>query len=126
MLVADQVDPDQTQELARLHAAGGADVHVYAMAAGPDVIVPSGSPPAAALDEAAMARAAKAGGGSLVLVSPDDQDIRQLADRIDRSIAAAPLVEGERWVDFGYWLGLLFVPLMLLFFRPGGAVALQS
>jgi hypothetical protein len=73
-----------------------------------------------------MARAAKAGGGSLVLVSPDDRDIRQLAERIDRSIAAAPLVEGERWVDFGYWLALFFVPLALLFFRPGGAVALQS
>jgi Ca-activated chloride channel family protein len=126
VLVADQIDPDQAQELRRLHTEGGADVHVYAMAAGPDVIVPSGSPPAVALDEAAMARAAKAGGGSLVLVSPNDRDIRQLADRIDRSIAAAALVEGERWIDYGYWLGLLFLPLMLLFFRPGGAVALQS
>ena len=126
VLVADQVAPEQAQELARMRAAGGADVHVYAMAAGPDVIVPSGSPPAPALDQAAMARAAKAGGGSLVLVSPDDRDIRQLANRIDRSIAAAPLEEGERWVDFGYWIGLLFIPLGLLFFRPGGAVALQQ
>jgi hypothetical protein len=49
-----------------------------------------------------------------------------LAGQIDRSIAAAPLQEGERWVDLGYWLGLLFIPLTLLFFRPGGAVALQS
>jgi Ca-activated chloride channel family protein len=126
LLVADHVTPEQSQELAGLREAGGADVHVYAMAAGPDVIVPSGSPPAAVLDEAAMARAARAGGGSLVVVSPDDRDLRQLAGQIDRSIAAAPLQEGERWVDFGYWLGLFFVPLMLLFFRPGGAVALQS
>jgi hypothetical protein len=73
-----------------------------------------------------MERAARAGGGSLVLVSPDDRDIRQLADRIDRSIAAAPLVEGERWVDFGYWIVPFFIPLGLLFWRPGGAVALQS
>ncbi len=126
LLVADHVTPEQSQELARLRDAGGADVHVYAMAGGPDVIVPSGSPPAAVLDESAMARAARAGGGTLVVVSPDDRDLRQLAGQIDRSIAAAPLQEGERWVDFGYWLGLFFVPLMLLFFRPGGAVALQS
>jgi Ca-activated chloride channel family protein len=126
VLVADYVDPEQSQELARLRAEGGANVHVYAMAAGPDVMVPAGSPPAAALDQAAMARAAKAGGGSLVLVSPDDRDMRQLAERIDRSIAAAPLVEGERWIDFGYWLVPFFIPLGLLFWRPGGAVALQS
>ena len=126
LLVADHVTREQSQELAGLREAGGADVHVYAMAAGPDVIVPSGSPPAAVLDGAAMARAARAGGGSMVVVSPDDRDVRQLAGQIDRSIAAAPLQEGERWVDFGYWLGLFFVPLMLLFFRPGGAVALQS
>ena len=126
LLVADHVMPEQTQELARLREAGAAEVHVYAMAAGPDVMVPSGSPPAAVLDEPAMERAARAGGGSLVVVSPDDRDVRQLDGQIDRSIAAAPLQEGERWVDFGYWLGLFFIPLTLLFFRPGGAVALQS
>jgi len=126
VLVADHVEPEQSQELARIRAEGGADMHVYAMAAGPDVSVPSGSPPAAALDPSAMARAAKAGGGSLVVVTPDDRDIRQLASRIDRSIEAAPLLEGERWVDFGYWLLPFFIPLVLLFWRPGGAVALQS
>ena len=126
VLVADHVDDQQLDELARMRDAGGADVHVYAMAAGSDVIVPADSPPAAALDRDAMARAAAAGGGSLVVVSPDDRDLRQLAGQIERSIRAAPLQEGERWVEFGYWLGLFFVPLMLLFFRPGGAVALQS
>jgi len=126
VLIADHVDPQQSQELARIRSGGGADVHVYAMAAGPDVIVPAGSPPASALDREAMERAAKAGGGSLVLVSPDDRDVQQLAGRIDRSIAAAPLMEGERWVDFGYWILPFFIPLGLLFFRPGGAVALQS
>jgi Ca-activated chloride channel family protein len=126
VLVADHVAEQQLGELERIRDAGGADVHVYAMAAGSEVIVPVNSPPAAALDRDAMARAAAAGGGSLVVVSPDDRDIRQLAGQVERSIRAAPLQEGERWVEFGYWLGLLFVPLMLLFFRPGGAVALQS
>ncbi|MCW8872209.1 MAG: VWA domain-containing protein, partial [Xanthomonadales bacterium] len=108
VLVADHVDREQSQELARLRAEGGADVHVYAMAAGPDVIVPAGSPPAPSLDRAGMAQVAKAGGGSLVVVSPDDRDVRQLAGQIERSIEAAPLREGERWFDFGYWLGLFF------------------
>jgi len=126
VLIADHVDAQQLGEFEQMHRAGGADVHVYAMAAGSDVIVPADSPPAPALDRAAMARAAAAGGGSLVVVSPDDGDIRQLAGEIERSIEAAPLQEGERWVEFGYWLGLLFLPLLLLFFRPGGAVALQS
>jgi len=126
VLIADYVGPEQSQELARIRSAGGADVHVYAMAAGPDASVPADSPPAPALDQPAMARAARAAGGSLVLVSPDDRDIRQLAGQIERSIEAAPLVEGERWVDFGYWLVPLFIPLLLLFWRPGGAVALQS
>ena len=45
--------------------------------------------------------------------------------RIDRSIAAAPLVEGERWAELGYWLLPFLVALVLVFFRPGGAVALQ-
>jgi Ca-activated chloride channel family protein len=125
VLIADYVAPDQTAELRRLHDAGGADVHVYAVAAGTDVVPPPGSPPAPALDRSAMAQAAKAGGGNLVLVSPDDADVRQLAARIDRSIAAAPLLEGERWADLGYWLLPFFVPLVLVFFRPGGAVALQ-
>ena len=125
LLVADRVDPGRAEELERLHDAGGADVHVFAVAAGPEIILPAGSPPAAALDRAAMARVAKAAGGSLVLVTPDDSDIRQLDARIDRSIAAAPLMEGERWADFGYWLLPFFVPLVLLFFRPGGGVALQ-
>jgi len=126
VLIADHVSSDQSDELARLRDAGGADVHVYAVAADTEVLVPADSPPAPALDEAAMARAARAGGGTLVRVTPDDSDVRQLNARIDRSIAAAPLLEGERWVDFGYWLLPFFVPVVLLFFRPGGAVALDQ
>jgi len=125
LLIADHVSPDQTEALARIREQGGADVQVYAVAAGPDVVAPVDSPPAPALDEAVMARAARAGGGSLVRVTPDDADIRQLNARIDRSIAAAPLLEGERWADFGYWLLPFFLPFVLLFFRPGGAVAVD-
>jgi Ca-activated chloride channel family protein len=126
LLVSDYVAPEQAQELARMRADGGADVHVYAVAAGPEVVPPPDSPPAPALDEGAMRQAARAGGGSLVLVTPDDRDLRQLEVQIDRSIAAAPLLEGEQWSDFGYWMLPMFLVLSLLFFRPGGAVALQQ
>jgi len=125
LLIADHVEPDQSEALAKMHDEGGADVHIYAMAAGPEVTPPADGPAAPALDRSAMERAARAGGGTLVTVTPDDTDIRRLNARIDRSIAAAPLLEGERWSDFGYWLLLLFVPMTLPFFRPGGAVALQ-
>jgi len=126
VLIADDMDEASIQALAAGREEAAADVHILAMAAGAGVVPPPGSPPAPALDEDAMRKAAKAGGGALVLVTPDDSDIRQLNARIDRSIAAAPVQEGERWKDAGYYLVLLFSALALLFFRPGGAVALQS
>ena len=88
--------------------------------------MPPGSPPAPYLDEGAMRGAARAGGGSYVAVTPDDSDLRQLAARIERSIASAPAQEGERWKDAGYYLlwPLLFV--FLLFWRKGGGVALRG
>jgi Ca-activated chloride channel family protein len=96
------------------------------MAAGPDVVPPAGSPPAPALDEGAMKQAARAGGGSLVLAGPDDSDVRRLSAGIERSIAAAPVQEGERWKDAGYYLLMAFALLALLFFRRGGAVSLNT
>ena len=73
-----------------------------------------------------MKQAAKAGGGALVRVTPDESDVRELDGQIERSIAAAPAQEGERWKDAGYYLVLLFSVLVMLFFRPGGGVRLSS
>jgi Ca-activated chloride channel family protein len=125
LLIADHVDPQSSAALAERSAGGDADVHVLAVAAGAEVVPPAGSPPAPALDREAMRLAARSGGGSLVLVSPDDSDVTRLNALIARSIAAAPLQEGERWRDAGYYLLLVFTVLVLLFFRRGGAVALQ-
>ena len=73
-----------------------------------------------------MQEAARAGGGALVLVTPDDSDVRQLNKRIEHSIAAAPAQEGERWKDAGYYLLPVFALLLLPFFRRGSAVSLSS
>jgi Ca-activated chloride channel family protein len=126
VLLADSIDPASGAGLADTADGQGADVHILAMAAGPEVVPPPGSPPAPALDEDAMRLAAKAGGGALVQVTPDDSDVRRLSARIERSIAAAPTQEGERWRDAGYYLVLVFAVLVLPFFRKGGAVRLGS
>jgi Ca-activated chloride channel family protein len=126
VLVADAIAPEFIAGLEQASGAGGADVHILAVAGGPEVVPPAGSPPAPALDQDAMQKAARAGGGTLVLVTPDDSDVRQLSARIERSIAAAPTQEGERWKDAGYYLVLVLAALGLLFFREGGAVSLSS
>jgi len=126
VLVADAIDPASVAGLAGIRKAGGVDVHVLAVAGGPEVVPPAGSPPAPALDEDTMRKAAKAGGGALVLVTPDDSDVRKLSAQIEHSIAAAPALEGERWKDAGYYLLLGLFMLVLAFFRRGGAVAVSS
>lgn len=126
LLIADAVDSSQLEELQSAHDGGGADVHILAMAAGAEVIPPADSPLAPALDESAMQSAARAGGGSLTLVSADDADIRRLVGRIESSLASAPLQEGSRWRDAGYYLLPVLAILLLLLYRPGGSAPIFS
>ncbi|MCJ7815500.1 MAG: hypothetical protein MUP31_05545, partial [Xanthomonadales bacterium] len=126
VLIADSVDPSFSAGLEEKTRAESPAVFILAMAAGPEVVPPPGSPPAPALDEVTLQQAARAGGGSLVVATPDDSDVRQLSKRIERSFAAAPPQQGERWKDAGYYLVMMFSLLMLGFFRPGGAVSLSS
>lgn len=125
VLISDSIDPAQREGLATTHKQGGADVQVYAMAAGPEVVPPLDSPPAPALDRHSMKEAADALGGELILPTADDADVRRLNANMERSISKAPAQEGERWKDAGYLLLPLLVLLSLSFFRSGGAVALQ-
>jgi Ca-activated chloride channel family protein len=111
--------------LAAARREAGADLHIYAMAAGPEVIPPLDSPPAPALDLEQMKAAAKAAGGDLTLPSADNSDVRQLNAKIERSISRAPAQEGERWKDAGYLLLPLILLLAMFLFRPGGAIAVQ-
>jgi Ca-activated chloride channel family protein len=125
VLVADSVDPALADAIESVHEQEAVEIHVYAVAAGPEVVPPAGSPPAPALDEGAMRAVARAGGGALVSITPDDSDVRLLGARVQRSIASAPVQEGERWKDAGYFLVWPLLLIMLPAFRRGGGVVLS-
>jgi len=122
LLIADAVSADQLGALRQQRDAGGAPAHLLAMAAGPEVIPPPDSPPAPALDLKAMDQAAAAAGGTLVLPSVDDRDVKQLVRLIDRSLARADAEQGDHWVDAGYYLVPVLALLALLGFRRGWVV----
>lgn len=123
VLMADTVSRSEFARLRAAREAGGARVHLLAVAAGPDVVPLPGGPAAPPLDAAAMSEAARAAGGSLHRVSHDDADVRGLSRDVTTSLARSPVAEGERWRDAGYWLTPLVALLVLPLFRRGGAVA---
>lgn len=122
VLLTDAIDP---AEFEALRQAESTDVHILAMAAGPEVLPPANSPPAPPLDEARLREAANVLGGSLTLATIDDADVRRLNGQVARSFANAPPSEGERWRDAGYYLLPLIALLLLAFFRSGGAMVLE-
>ena len=73
-----------------------------------------------------MREAARAAGGKLIRVTPDDSDVQQLGAQIERSIAAAPTQQGERWKDSGYLLMFGMMLIILPMFRKGAAVRMGS
>ena len=125
VLITDAIDTSQLAALDKIHQQGGSDVHILAMAAGPEVIPPPGSPPAPALDLDSLREAASTLGGSLTLVTADKRDVESLSGKIERSISNAPPGEGQQWQDAGYYLLWLLVLIMPMFFRHGGAVAVE-
>lgn len=119
LLVTDEIPADRWEDLSDQRTKGGAEVHVYAVAAGPEVVAPPGSPPAPALDSTAMADAARAAGGELTVVTVDDRDVEELGGRIRRSVSRAAAQEGERWREGGYALVPLLAVIALVWFRRG-------
>jgi len=125
VLITDRIDTSQLAELKRIHEQGGVEVHILAMAAGPEVVPPPASPPAPALDIDSLQRAASAMGGSVVTVTADKTDIQTLSSRVERSLSHAPAGEGRQWKDSGYYLMFLLLLITLSFFRQGGSVELK-
>jgi Ca-activated chloride channel family protein len=125
VLITDAIDTSQIAALNKIREQGGSDVHILAVAAGPEVIPPPGSPPAPALDIDTLREAANALGGSVSTVTADKSDVESLSARIERSISNAPANEGQQWKDAGYYLLCLLALIFLFFFRQGGAVAVE-
>ena len=125
VLIADAIDASQLAALDKMRKQGGSEVHILAMAAGSEVIPPPGSPPAPPLDLDSLRQAARAMGGSLTVVTADKRDVESLSGNIERSISHAPFSEGQQWQDAGYYLLWLLVLIMPMFFRHGGAVAVE-
>lgn len=125
VLITDAIDRSQMPALENINEQGGSNVHILAMAAGPEVIPLPGSPPAPALDIDSLNDAAAALGGSVVTVTADKNDVESLSARIERSINNAPANEGQQWQDAGYYLLWLLALALLFFFRQGGALAVE-
>jgi Ca-activated chloride channel family protein len=125
VLITDTFDTSQIAALDKIRKRGGAEVHILAMAAGPEVIPPPGGPPAPVLDMDSLRAAARAMGGSVTAVTADKRDIESLSAKIERSISHAPATEGRQWQDAGYYLLALLALIMLTFFRRGGSVAVE-
>ena len=124
-LLTDHIDQSQLGELDRVYREYGFDVHILALAAGPEVIPPANSYPAPALDKAALDAAANALGGTVTNISADRADVDKLSSLIERSISQAPAGETREWKDMGYPLTFLLALIVLSFFRQGGSVKIK-
>ncbi len=125
ILMTDSVDASQLAALKSIYQQGGYQVHILAMAADSDVIPPSGSYPAPALDLKSLREAARAMDGTVTEVTADKRDVENLSANIERSISHAPPQEGQQWKDSGYYLLVLLALILLTFFRQGGAVTVE-
>ncbi len=80
------------------------------------------------LDEKSMRKLVQAAGGYYRKMTPDDNDIRFLLNRISQNVSAQQQAvtefETDIWREQGPWLLLLLVPLAALAFRRGYLIVL--
>lgn len=109
LIIADTVAPGQEEAL---KATTGAPVLFFAVA-----------PPVSVESDTALHAAVAALDARLVQTTVDSDDVEGIARRLDRSGAAAPPGEAERWRETGYWLSFLIVALALGWFRRGWVIS---
>ena len=74
------------------------------------------------LDRSALQQLADLGGGKFATLSTDDSDINHLLQAIASDFTDTKEVSDQTfdiWEDYGYWLILLLLPLLLASFRKG-------
>ena len=125
VLITDAIDVSQIAALKAIYQQDAVEVHILAMAAGPEVIPPAGSYPAPPLDMKSLREAGRVMGGTVTEVTADKRDVENLAASIERSISHAPAQEGQQWRDEGYYLLVLLAVVLLSFFRRGGSVTVE-
>ena len=119
LLVTDAVSEDPLQELARNQKKHSFPVHLLAIASEN----PGGIVSAPALDKTMLGKAARALGGSLTIVTPDEQDVENIASRVEKDLATMILPDsGQRWKDSGFWLVPFIAIFTLIWFRRGWVV----
>ena len=110
LIVADTVAPGQA---AAVKAITGVPLVFFAVA-----------PPASVEADKALQAAVSALDARLIETTIDNDDVEALARRLaDRSGAAAPAGETERWQETGYWLSFLIAALVLAWFRRGWVIS---
>ena len=123
LLVTDGVPPGEEGQLAELRDDGLVPVHILALAAPAGTPVPARSPPAPPLDRDALDRVARGLGGSVTVVTPDERDVKRVAERLETRFGATTSEGGERWRDEGYALVPVGLLLALFWFRRGWVAA---
>ena len=79
------------------------------------------------LDSSALRQLADLGGGKFASMTADDSDINQLLQAIASDFPETTAVSDQTfdiWEDYGYWLILLLLPLLLASFRKGVVFAI--
>lgn len=105
--ITDAVSPGQARALAEWRKASATPLRILAP-------LPAGT------ELNALRAAAAPLEASLVLLSPDDADVKQLAR--DAKYAGTAEGAGDHWQESGYWLTPVLGLLMLAFFRRGWMV----
>lgn len=125
LLVTDGVSEESLVKLETAKSKSSTRVHLFGIGAGPEAVVPLGSPPAPPISKKNLQKAADAGRGSLILITPDSRDVDELARVVETQFAAAVGPDGgARWKDYGYWLVPLVALCCLWWFRPGWTIPL--
>ena len=119
LLITDAVSEDQLQELARNQKENTFPVHLLAIASEN----PSGIVSAPAIDKTMLGKAARALDGSLTIVTPDEQDVENIASKVEKDLTTMILPDsGQRWKDSGFWLVPFIAFFTLIWFRRGWVV----
>ncbi|MEZ5582660.1 MAG: VWA domain-containing protein [Candidatus Competibacteraceae bacterium] len=118
LLITDGLPADLDSAVAERAQVAGISLHVLAVATGPEVTPPPGSPPAPALDREVGRAVSRALSASWTEVSVDDSDVATLENAFETRIAQVASEESQ-WRDAGYLLLPLIICLALIWFRRG-------